>query len=728
MNLKQFSVFFLCVGCCLCVEDNPAVVLMRSGAAISNIPLQSEIGKQSNVEPLNTRIFIDDPKRDDLAISRLQTKVRRVVTQLWENIGDQQRFAILKEKGAISEVLKTFSENLRNDVFALENQIESSKIESVLQLMKVESNKESTSDWTESLETFQKSTGKINLLYGYLDGYFTNPEDATQIVLEDYARSILQSGSSQDESVAMSLSNLHTLTVPQNRNDNELHDGRRGRQNLGGARGVQRNDLFYKLYSILKDQKSPSLCDLGQSPQQMMFNLYNLVSLTEVMGFAVLEFSYLILHLANRANYTDESLKTISTFDIQTEQKLTEIRNVLSKTPRNFFMCDAEKQVEGITYITLKKFLQGHMENEVDMNSQNSCKDSCQSYKVAEPHSCFKSLFCAKQPTCNGRLFDCTFYHADSWVCMSNDANRKYDWIEYEDGQLLGNKGQCVNKIKVDSWWRWLFWHCSYCLCKCDAPGPDSDRYWSLRPALSDVAKNKIVTGARLVKKNRIVMLEIEEATALPEGFIDESTRTWSLGQPMNIDDAENFKKDVDYFMMSYEHRALDIDVLDAPIGQVITGIKFRSLGRHINLEIQVTPITFKTGKLLSDRSSWIGNDNTPVTIEPRQLVKIEDPDIPTKLQEKSTIGTTHNQYILFDTTSAKKDVMQTTIPFIDSQPVQTTPGTWLSGVGIYHKGASGYGGYVGLQLKTYDNSRHLVAENEAINLAQRKAKKIRLN
>ena len=34
-----------------------------------------------------------------------------------------------------------------------------------------------------------------------------------------------------------------------------------------------------------------------------------------------------------------------------------------------------------------------------------------------------------------------------------------------------------LDKIKVDSWWRWLFFHCSYCLCKCDAPGPLSDRY-----------------------------------------------------------------------------------------------------------------------------------------------------------------------------------------------------------------------------------------------------------
>ena len=53
----------------------------------------------------------------------VQDAIRRVVNQLWENILDQQRFAILKEKGAFAEVLKSFAENLHNDVFALENQV-----------------------------------------------------------------------------------------------------------------------------------------------------------------------------------------------------------------------------------------------------------------------------------------------------------------------------------------------------------------------------------------------------------------------------------------------------------------------------------------------------------------------------------------------------------------------------------------------------------------------------
>ena len=55
--------------------------------------------------------------------------------------------------------------------------------------------------------------------------------------------------------------------------------------------------------------------------------------------------------------------------------------------------------------------------------------------------------------------------------------------------------------------------------------------------------------------------------------------------------------------------------------------------------------------------------------------------------------------------------VSQTTIPYIDSQPVAPQVGSWLSGVGLYHKGASGSGGYVGAMIKTYDISRHLVSK-----------------
>ena len=119
------------------------------------------------------------------------------------------------------------------------------------------------------------------------------------------------------------------------------------------------------------------------------------------------------------------------------------------------------------------------------MNDQKTCRHNCKTYDVAEPKNCYKNLQCAKQDGCKiplsgsltyilidftwvhfglitlwvsysitltykgsgykpGRLFDCQFYHADAWVCMSQEqSKRKYDWIEYEDGRILGKKDQC---------------------------------------------------------------------------------------------------------------------------------------------------------------------------------------------------------------------------------------------------------------------------------------------
>jgi hypothetical protein len=42
--------------------------------------------------------------------------------------------------------------------------------------------------------------------------------------------------------------------------------------------------------------------------------------------------------------------------------------------------------------------------------------------------------------------------------------------------------------------------------------------------------------------------------------------------------------------------------------------------------------------------------------------------------------------YLYFDTSSAMKDVGQTTVPYLDAQPVSPKPATWLAGAGLYHK------------------------------------------
>jgi hypothetical protein len=107
-----------------------------------------------------------------------------------------------------------------------------------------------------------------------------------------------------------------------------------------------------------------------------------------------------------------------------------------------------------------------------------------------------------------------------------------------------------------------------------------------------------------------------------------ESNPVWL--EPKPIADS-NLTASRQVFTMSYEQRALDLDSLTAPDGHVLTGLRFRNIGGHINLEIQVTPIQFGRGQLIADRSVWIANDNTPASQRPRQLLPIIMADIPTK-------------------------------------------------------------------------------------------------
>lgn len=85
------------------------------------------------------------------------------------------------------------------------------------------------------------------------------------------------------------------------------------------------------------------------------------------------------------------------------------------------------------------------------MNELKSCRQNCAAYGVTESKSCYKDLLCAKQRKCEGRLFDCQFYHADAWVCMSQDPGRMYEWVEYEDGRVLGKMDQCVSEFRCTS-------------------------------------------------------------------------------------------------------------------------------------------------------------------------------------------------------------------------------------------------------------------------------------
>lgn len=448
-------------------------------------------------------------------------------------------------------------------------------------------------------------------------------------------------------------------------------------------------------------------CELGESPQRVLINLYQTISLTELKGYMMVQFSYMLLKLYNKGNFTQESELMKQRYLERTRDSASAIIDAIKDTSRELWKCDPKKFIKGENYLEITELLQGYVQNEVDLNPDGTCKENCAEYAFTKSHSCYKNLYCREQRRCNGKIINCQFIDSDMWVCPAKyGSNRRYEYIEYENGRILGRKQGCsLGTTKVDSWWRWLFWHCSYCMCLCDEQGSNSDRYVNMRAYESDINDNRVVIGLRFVKRNRIIHLQIQEGRLMPKATIDTETIRWVPVHDYKITD-QNVANDADFHTLTWEKRALDLDDLQGNKSQLITGVKFQMIGSHLNFMVKVTEFDFATGNLEPLKSIWLDNLNTDVNKKnPRKKLDLENRDISIRTEIPSLPDSRSDQYLEFTHTDLDRDAAQTTIPFIDAQAVVSAIPVPLAGAGIYHKGQRHFGGFIAPKIITYDYS-----------------------
>ncbi|XP_027850312.2 uncharacterized protein LOC114129706 isoform X2 [Aphis gossypii] len=470
------------------------------------------------------------------------------------------------------------------------------------------------------------------------------------------------------------------------------------------------------IFNVLKNtlENSDALCDQKQSLQQLIFNLYKTLHLSQLKGFSVMQYSWMLLQTYGKGNFTFERTKQLQYFEKKITEQLDALKSSIISASNIYWRCDPAKHIKDTTYLEVTQLLQGYIENEADMNVEQSCMKDCGYYEVAEHKSCFKDQFCAKQRVCNGRILNCQYIDSDMRICQSTfGSNRRYDYIAYERGRTLGDSSvECKGTTSmVDSWWNFLIWHCSYCFCICDSNDAVSDRYFSLKPSLSDIKENKVITGIRFIKVKQMFHLQAQEGVLGPRGTIHESTRQWIEVPGFEFSFKNKTLKDgVDYHKLTYEARTIDIDSVLAPENTVVTGVKFRKIGSHLNIEVRVTLFDFITGKLIEPelKSYWIGNENTELSANPRTVIDISNSNLPIKSTTPSELDMSSNKYLTFTHSSIDYDVAQTTLPFIDMQTVAPYPGVPLSGLGIYFKGTKGFGGFIGASIFTYDLSNDI--------------------
>ncbi|KAI9581954.1 hypothetical protein GQX74_011449 [Glossina fuscipes] len=467
--------------------------------------------------------------------------------------------------------------------------------------------------------------------------------------------------------------------------------------------------LYYRALVASKEER----CHDQQSTQQFLYSLYSDIALTELKGYTMMEFSWMMLRIYGKGNFTQESELMREGYHQRTERTVRLLREVMNRADRIVWRCDPQMYKLGQTYEEVTRLIQGYIENEVDMNHNRECWRTCEDYEYSKSEGCFKDKFCARQERCTGHIHNCRYVDSDMFICQSGRGNvRRYEYVQYENGITFGEETKCTRgTTQVDSWWRYLFWHCTYCFCYCDdIYSTKTDRYFNLRETLSDVAANKVVTGLRFTKQNRVFHLQIQEGELSPRGVINKTSLAWKPVENYTLYE-KGVHNNRDYYTLSYGARSIDLDdILTDDHTFVVTGVRFRVMGAHLNLEARLTEFNFETGKLVRPESNsfWKSNDNTDVSGDRRAKIVLNEPDMPTRTKAKSIPDSRHNQYIEFGPSSMRKDAGQSTVPFIDTQDVVSYPSVPLAGIGIYHKGRPGYGGFLAPKLLTYDFTPHI--------------------
>ncbi|KAB0793583.1 hypothetical protein PPYR_13203 [Photinus pyralis] len=511
---------------------------------------------------------------------------------------------------------------------------------------------------------------------------YSNGTDLSYRTVEDFSRNITLHNI---QSVKMILQLIHESFVT--RNGEQMQDA-----------------VFDPIAAILQDTDGDMMCKTNQSAQQLVYGIYSAIQRIEQKGFLILQFSYTLLRLYNDGKDDKRYIKKaeqVRNLQVKRALELAKVaKKLLPTLSREFRRCDPLEHVAGRTYLEITQLLQGHIQNIVDLNSKGSCLGNCGSYALTKSYGCQDDRSCSKLHQCRGNIMSCKFIDSDMQVCPAgNDTNRRYDYVEYANGRLLGQKHECRNSIfNVASWW-WLISHCTYCFCLCDEEGANSDRYFNLRPVFADVLNNMVVTGLRFTKVNRVIHLQIQEGQLLPKGEIDNKTLRWVPVDGYDINDG-NVINGRDYHTLTWEQRSVDLDDLIAEDEHVLTGVHFQIVRGHLNLQILVTPFDHEKGLLIqpAQLGRWVNGTTTN-----RTEVTLDKPGVPARAGSACWPDSKTGQYVTFTHTDLESDAAQTTVPFLDAQPVVPKTAVPLAGAGLYHRGESSSGGFIAPKIITYD-------------------------
>lgn len=161
-----------------------------------------------------------------------------------------------------------------------------------------------------------------------------------------------------------------------------------------------------------------------KSASQLVYEYYYDVSVAELKGYALVQLANMFRTVYNRDFRADGQSFRYEYLD-RTRRVQAEVKHLLSEANGEVWKCDPLHWSLGV-YEQVTKFLQGIVDNEVNLNPINDCKKTCSDYKTTKNYLCFNTTYCSTEELpkdrtiCNGDIVDCEFIGADLDICPSS--------------------------------------------------------------------------------------------------------------------------------------------------------------------------------------------------------------------------------------------------------------------------------------------------------------------
>lgn len=165
-----------------------------------------------------------------------------------------------------------------------------------------------------------------------------------------------------------------------------------------------------------------TLYTIGVSAKVLLDNFIVVHSI--LFYFELIFFRVCVFVVAGNFRSSAQALRT--KYLERTQQTQEVVKHLLEYSKRDIWRCDPNHYTIG-TYEEVTNFLQGYLDNEVNLNPDGTCQNTCTDYTLSENYRCYDGTYCAQKPegtqrdhaVCKGKVVNCEFLGSDLNICSS---------------------------------------------------------------------------------------------------------------------------------------------------------------------------------------------------------------------------------------------------------------------------------------------------------------------